>query len=59
MSSERFGTVAYGIWPFRSTPLGIMDEGVHNVNERVKVDDLVYATRFHLHVVRRVGALTS
>ena len=56
---ERFGTVAYGIWPFRSTPLGIMDEGVHNVNERVKVDDLVYATRFHLHVVRRVGAFTS
>jgi acetylornithine deacetylase/succinyl-diaminopimelate desuccinylase-like protein len=49
---ERFGTVAYGIWPVRSTPLDIYHSGFHNVDERIHVDDLVLATKFHLHVVQ-------
>jgi acetylornithine deacetylase/succinyl-diaminopimelate desuccinylase-like protein len=53
---EAFGTVAYGIWPCRTTPLEVFDDAVHNVNERIHSDDLVYATRFHLHVVREMGA---
>ncbi len=46
-----FGTVAYGIWPCRTTPLEVLDDTAHNVDERIHQDDLVYATRFHLHVV--------
>jgi acetylornithine deacetylase/succinyl-diaminopimelate desuccinylase-like protein len=51
---ERFGTVAYGFWPMRRTPLDIYHEGIHNRDERVHVDDLVYATRFHIHAARRL-----
>jgi acetylornithine deacetylase/succinyl-diaminopimelate desuccinylase-like protein len=56
---ERFDTIAYGMWPYKSTPLSVMDEGVHNVNERIMAEDLVYAIRFHLHVVRQIGALDA
>ncbi len=49
---ERFGTIAYGIWPVRATPLDVYNSGFHNVDERIHVDDLVLATKFHLHVVQ-------
>ena len=51
---ERFGTVAYGFWPLRSTPIDVYRAGFHNRNERVHADDLVYATRFHLFAAERL-----
>ncbi|HLY50673.1 MAG TPA: M20/M25/M40 family metallo-hydrolase [Solirubrobacteraceae bacterium] len=52
---EAFGTVAYGFWPFRRTPVDTYRRGVHNRDERLHVDDLVYATEFHLEVCRAIG----
>jgi len=49
---EAFGTVAYGFWPQRYTPLGVYLDGVHNHDERVHVDDLDYAVRFHIHAAQ-------
>jgi len=49
---EGWGTIAYGFWPFRTTPIGVVDEGMHNRDERIHVDDLVYGTKAQLHVVR-------
>ncbi len=54
---EAFGTVAYGFWPQRTTPLDVYLGGVHNRDERVHVDDLLYAVRFHVHAARRLSAL--
>ncbi len=54
---DAFGTVAYGFWPLRSTPVEIYDAGFHNADERLHVDDLGYAVRFHLEVAREIGAL--
>jgi acetylornithine deacetylase/succinyl-diaminopimelate desuccinylase-like protein len=51
---ERFGTTAYGFWPFRTTPMDVYHSGFHNRDERVHTDDLVYATRFHLFAARRL-----
>ena len=56
---EAFGTVAYGFWPCRSTPSDIYLSGIHNKDERIHVDDLVYATRFHLFATERLGALNK
>ena len=39
---EAFGTVAYGIWPVRSTPYDVVASGVHGADERIHVDDLGY-----------------
>ena len=55
---EAFGTVAYGFWPCRSTPSDIYLGGIHNSDERIHVDDLVYATRFHLFAAERLGSLS-
>ncbi len=52
-----FGTVAYGFWPQRYTPLNAYLDGVHNYDERVHVDDLLYAVRFHLHAARAISEL--
>ncbi len=49
-----FGTVAYGVSPYRSTPPSVVEEGVHNKDERVHVDDLLRGVRFHVDVARRV-----
>jgi acetylornithine deacetylase/succinyl-diaminopimelate desuccinylase-like protein len=54
---EAFGTVAYGIWPVRSTPYEVVASGVHGADERIHVDDLGYATRFHIEACRAIGAL--
>jgi acetylornithine deacetylase/succinyl-diaminopimelate desuccinylase-like protein len=51
---ERFGTAAYGFWPWRATPSDVYFSGFHNRDERVHTDDLVYATRFHLFAARRL-----
>jgi acetylornithine deacetylase/succinyl-diaminopimelate desuccinylase-like protein len=54
---EAFGTVAYGFWPQRYTPLDTYLDGVHNRDERIHVDDLEYAMRFHLHAAHAISAL--
>jgi len=54
---ESFGTVAYGFWPSRHTPEEIRATGFHNKDERIHVDDLGYATAFHVEICRRVGEL--
>jgi acetylornithine deacetylase/succinyl-diaminopimelate desuccinylase-like protein len=52
---EAFGTVAYGFWPVRRTPVRTYRGGIHNRDERLHVDDLVYATEFHLATCRAIG----
>jgi acetylornithine deacetylase/succinyl-diaminopimelate desuccinylase-like protein len=47
-----FGSVAYGFWPMRTTPYEIAAAGVHGQDERIHVDDLGYATKFHVEVCR-------
>jgi acetylornithine deacetylase/succinyl-diaminopimelate desuccinylase-like protein len=49
---ERWGTIAHGFWPFRTTPVEIHTAGFHDRDERLHVDDLGYATRAHLAIVR-------
>jgi acetylornithine deacetylase/succinyl-diaminopimelate desuccinylase-like protein len=49
---EAFGSTAYGIWPLRTTPYETATAGVHAHDERIHVDDLRYATQFHLEVCR-------
>ena len=56
---ESFGTVAYGFWPMRTTPLEVYYGGFHNVDERIQAEDLVYATRFHLFAAERIATLTA
>ena len=47
-----FGSVAYGFWPVRSTPYEVAAAGVHGHDERIHVDDLGYATLFHIELCR-------
>ena len=56
---EAFGTVAYGFWPCRTTPSDVYLGGIHNKDERIHVDDLVYATRFHLFATERMGSIST
>jgi acetylornithine deacetylase/succinyl-diaminopimelate desuccinylase-like protein len=51
-----FGTVAYGFWPVRSTPSEVMYGGLHGQDERVHVDDLGYATLFHIETCLAIGS---
>jgi acetylornithine deacetylase/succinyl-diaminopimelate desuccinylase-like protein len=51
---EAFGTVAYGFFPVRHTPVEVYQNGFHSRDERIHADDLVYATRFYLHAVERL-----
>ncbi len=51
-----FGSVAYGFWPMRRTPYDVAAGGVHAHDERIHVDDLGYATRFHVEVCRSLLA---
>jgi acetylornithine deacetylase/succinyl-diaminopimelate desuccinylase-like protein len=55
---KAFDTVAYGFWPLRRTPLDVYLDGVHAHDERIHVDDLVYAVRFHLHAAEAIAALS-
>ncbi len=54
---EAFGTIAYGIWPIRHTPNEVLAAGMHGRDERIHVDDLGYATAFHIDVCRAIGRL--
>jgi len=54
---EAFGTVAYGFWPVRSTPYEVMYGGLHGQDERVHVDDLGYATLFHVEACQAIGSM--
>jgi hypothetical protein len=54
---EAFGTVAYGFWPVRHTPVDVYQSGFHSRDERIHVDDLAYAVRFHLHAAHAIGEL--
>ena len=54
---EAFGTVAYGIWPIRHTPTEVLAAGMHGRDERIHVDDLGYATAFHIDVCQAIGRL--
>jgi acetylornithine deacetylase/succinyl-diaminopimelate desuccinylase-like protein len=54
---QAFGTVSYGFWPVRATPLDVYMSGFHNKDERIHSDDLVDAVGFHLHVCREMGRL--
>ena len=56
---EAFGTAAYGFWPTKHTPVDVYFNGIHNKDERIHVDDLVYATRFHLFVAERFQSLSD
>jgi acetylornithine deacetylase/succinyl-diaminopimelate desuccinylase-like protein len=47
-----FGSVAYGFWPMRTTPYEVAAAGVHGHDERIHVDDLGYATLFHVESCR-------
>jgi acetylornithine deacetylase/succinyl-diaminopimelate desuccinylase-like protein len=49
-----WGTECIGFWPTRTTPLEVMQAGVHNRDERIHVDDVGYAARFLLHAARTV-----
>ncbi len=51
---ETFGTVAYGFWPSRRTPIEVYNGGFHNRDERIHSDDLAYATRFHIYAAERL-----
>ncbi|MGL5827290.1 MAG: M20/M25/M40 family metallo-hydrolase [Nocardioides sp.] len=48
------GTLAYGFSPFRSTPAEVLAASYHNADERVHVDDLLLATRFHILLAHRI-----
>jgi acetylornithine deacetylase/succinyl-diaminopimelate desuccinylase-like protein len=54
---DAFGAVAYGFWPMRHTPYEVAAAGIHSVDERVHVDDLGYATRFHVEACRAIGVV--
>jgi acetylornithine deacetylase/succinyl-diaminopimelate desuccinylase-like protein len=54
---DSFGTIAYGFFPLRHTPVDIINDTVHSKNERIHVDDLVYAARFHLYAAQTIGAM--
>jgi len=53
----RFGSQAYGFWPTRATPHEVWSAGVHGHDERVHVDDLGYATLFHVYACRALLGL--
>ena len=51
---ESFGTTAYGFWPVRRMPAAEYLNGMHNRDERIHVDDLLLATRFHIEAAREL-----
>ena len=51
---QAFGTVAYGFWPLRHTPLDVYEGGMHNTDERIHRDDLGLATAMQIDIVKRL-----
>ena len=56
LRAARPGVTAYGFSPFLTTPAHVLDEGYHNADERVHVDDLGHSVRFHLALAERLLA---
>jgi acetylornithine deacetylase/succinyl-diaminopimelate desuccinylase-like protein len=56
---KSFGTVAYGFCPIRYTPAEVIRNTVHSKDERIHVDDLVYAARFHLYAAETIGTMSG
>jgi acetylornithine deacetylase/succinyl-diaminopimelate desuccinylase-like protein len=52
---ERFSTVAYGFFPFRTMAPDLADRLIHSADERIPVDDLELGTEFLRHVARAVA----
>lgn len=46
-----WNTTTYGLWPWRHTTPADYQAGVHAPNERVHVDDVEYAARWHLELL--------
>lgn len=53
---REFGTSAFGYSPFAATPTRVVEEGFHNRDERVHVDDIALAADFHAQVARELLA---
>ena len=51
---RQVGTTSYGFSPFLTTPAEVLEAGYHNADERVHVDDLLLATRFHVFLAQRL-----
>lgn len=51
---QAFGTVAYGFWPVSATPLEVYEQGIHNKDERIHIEDLGRATAMQIEICRRV-----
>ncbi|MEI6688519.1 MAG: M20/M25/M40 family metallo-hydrolase [Thermoleophilia bacterium] len=51
---QAFGTIAYGFWPLRHTPLEVYEGGMHNKDERINRDDLGLATAMQIDIVQRL-----
>ncbi len=51
---DAWGTVAYGFWPYRTTPVEVHEAGFHNVDERIHTDDLAYGVRAMMHIAREL-----
>lgn len=49
-----WGTHAYGFAPVRHTPLDLYMGGVHGIDERIHVEDLVELVDFHLFLAHHV-----
>jgi succinyl-diaminopimelate desuccinylase len=49
-----FGTLAYGLSPFATTPAEVVESGYHNRDERIHVDDLALSVDFHRYVAQRL-----
>jgi len=49
-----FGTLAYGLSPFATTPAEVVEAGYHNRDERIHVDDLALSVDFHRYVAQRL-----
>lgn len=48
------GTAAYGFNPTWHTPAEVVEEGYHNADERIHVDDLLASVRFHVQLAERL-----
>lgn len=51
---QAFGTIAYGFWPLKTTPLDVYEGGMHNRDERIHRDDLGRTTLMQIDVVQRL-----
>ena len=48
------GTAAYGFSPVWRTPATVVENGYHNADERIHVDDLRDSVLFHVDLARRI-----